>query len=119
MDNRLGSYLRTFRRSVGLTQQELAFLIGLDCRTTVSRIEGSKRRPSIEALIVCVFIFGTSQSELFPALTSELYRGVLERANELYEELQGDPSGATRAKLDFLEELLDRSPPPAGLDISV
>lgn len=33
---------------------------------------------------------------------------VLQRANELYEELQGIPSKVTRLKLDFLEQLLRR-----------
>jgi transcriptional regulator with XRE-family HTH domain len=109
MDHRLKSYLRTFRRRFGFTQKELAFLIGISSRTAVSRIEQSKRKPSIEALIVSVFIFGASPVELFPALISDLHVGVLERANELYEELQGEPSRTTRAKLDFLERLLNKT----------
>jgi transcriptional regulator with XRE-family HTH domain len=109
MDHRLKSYLRTFRRRFGLTQRELAFLIGIRSRTAVSRIEQSKRKPSIDALIVCSFIFGASPLELFPTFISELHEIVMERVNELYEELQGDPSKTTRAKLDFLEQLLSKS----------
>ena len=107
MDHRLTSYLRTFRRRFGFTQKELAFLIGIDSRTVVSRIERSIRRPSFEALIVSVFFFGASPLELFPTLVSALHQAALKRANELYEELQGEPSKTTRAKLDFLEQFLD------------
>jgi hypothetical protein len=35
-------------------------------------------------------------------------QAVRRRANDLYEELQGDSSKATRAKLDFLEGVLAR-----------
>jgi transcriptional regulator with XRE-family HTH domain len=106
MDHRLNSYLRTFRRRSGFTQKELAFLIGLESRTNVSRLERSVRRPTTDALIICVFVFGASHFQLFPGLVCELQDAVLERANELYERLQGNPSRTTRAKLDFLEELL-------------
>jgi transcriptional regulator with XRE-family HTH domain len=109
MDRRLNSYLRTFRRRFGFTQKELAFLIGMGSRTAVSRIERSKRKPSVEALIECAFLFEASELDLFPTLISELQKDVLERANELYEELQGEPSKTTRAKLDFLEHFLDKA----------
>ncbi|WP_050425803.1 hypothetical protein [Bradyrhizobium tropiciagri] len=35
-------------------------------------------------------------------------QAILARANELYDELQGDPSRAARLKFDFLEPLLQR-----------
>jgi hypothetical protein len=50
-----------------------------------------------------------SPLQMFPGLVSELHEAVLQRANELYEELQGDPSKTTRIKLDFLEQLFQRS----------
>lgn len=108
MRHRHQSYLRPHRRRWGLTQQELAFLIGVKSRTAVSRIEGSKRRPSLDAVFICEMIFNTSPLELFPGLMSDLQVAILRRASELYEALQGDPSKATRLKLDFLERLLER-----------
>ncbi|WP_456737463.1 MULTISPECIES: helix-turn-helix transcriptional regulator [unclassified Bradyrhizobium] len=108
MHHRHLSYVRPHRRRWGLTQQELAFLIGVKSRTAVSRIEGSKRRPSLDAVFVCMLIFNMPALELFPGLMSELRASIRARANELYEQLQGDPSNVTRLKLDFLERLLDR-----------
>lgn len=111
MQHRHQSYLRPHRRRWGLTQQELAFLIGIKSRTAVSRIEGSKRRPSLNAIFLCMLIFNMPALELFPGLMSELRTSILARARDLYEELQGNPSKATRLKLDFLERLLERIGP--------
>ncbi|MDA9544909.1 hypothetical protein ACM43_10425 [Bradyrhizobium sp. CCBAU 45321] len=59
-------------------------------------------------MFICEMIFNTSPLELFPGLMSDLQVAILRRASELYETLQGDPSKATRLKLDFLERLLER-----------
>jgi hypothetical protein len=40
---------------------------------------------------------------------SELHEDTVRRANDLYEELQGNPANTTQFKLDFLERLLDRA----------
>jgi transcriptional regulator with XRE-family HTH domain len=109
MEQRFESYLRPLRRRLGFTQGELAFLMGVKSRTVISRIEASKRRPSLSAIFICALVFDTPPSELFPGLISEFHESVHGRANELYEELQGNPSKTTRIKLDFLEQLLARS----------
>ncbi|WP_143035326.1 helix-turn-helix transcriptional regulator [Bradyrhizobium sp. Rc2d] len=108
MHHRHQSYLRPHRRRWGLTQQELAFLIGIKSRTAISRIEGLKRKPSLNAALICTMIFDIPALELFPGLLSELRQAILARANELYDELQGDSSKAARLKLDFLEQLMER-----------
>jgi len=108
MERPLKSYLRTHRRRWGLTQKELAFLIGAESGTTVSRLEQLKRLPNAAAALACLIVFDTTAFEIFPALFSEVRDAVRERANELYEELQGDPSATTRVKLDFLEGILAR-----------
>jgi transcriptional regulator with XRE-family HTH domain len=109
MDQRLKSYLRPLRRRWGFTQREIAFLIGVKSGTAVSRMEGSKRNPSLSVMLAVAFIFNASLEELFPSLMSEQYEALLRRARELYEQLQGDPSKTTRLKLDFLEKLLARA----------
>ena len=108
MAQRLKTYLRPFRRRWGLTQQELAFLIGVRNGTVISRIEGSKKAPRLEWAVACAVVFDTRAIELFPGLFSEVRGDVLRRATELYEELQGNPSKTTRLKLDFLETVLAR-----------
>jgi transcriptional regulator with XRE-family HTH domain len=108
MDQRLRTYLRTLRRRWGLTQRELAFLIGASSGGHISRLEQLKRFPSLAAAIACIVIFDASPYELFPGLFEDIEEAVLQRASELYNELQGDPSKSVGAKLNFLEEVLKR-----------
>ena len=111
MDRRLISYLRPLRRRWGLTQAEFAFLIGTKTHVTVSRIESLKAYPSLAEAIACSIVFDTPPWELFPELYSSVYELVLTQADELYQKLQGNSSRVTRAKLDFLEEVLARAHP--------
>jgi transcriptional regulator with XRE-family HTH domain len=59
-------YLRTHRRLWGLTQKELAALIGTVSSAQVSRFENSKRAPKVEAALACQVIFGIPPSVMFP-----------------------------------------------------
>ena len=111
MDQRTISYLRPLRRRWGLTQAEFATLIGTRTHVAVSRIESLKIYPSLAEAIACSIIFDTPPIELFPELYAKVYEFVLSQAKELYEELQGNPSRVTRAKLDFLEEVRGRTHP--------
>jgi DNA-binding XRE family transcriptional regulator len=117
MDRRLKTDLRTFRRRWGLTQTELAFLIGIKSGTLVSRFEELKRTPNLSAAFACKIIFDATLAELFPGLFDDVQEAVHLRANELYEELQGSSSKATRTKLDFLEGVLSRSERSTDKDV--
>src|SRR5262245_45658281 len=99
MDHRHKSYLRPLRRQVGFTHKELAFLIGVKSRTVISRIETSVQQPSLEAMLIYSIVFDTCTTKLCPNLTSQIYEAIVQRANDLYVELQGNPCKAVRAKL--------------------
>lgn len=109
MDHRPISYLRPLRRRWGLTQRELAFLLGAKTHSHISQIEAVRTYPSLANAIACAIIFDTPPFELFPELYVEIHRAVLARADELYQDLQGNASRVTRTKLDFLEEVLART----------
>lgn len=106
MNPRLPTYLKSLRRRHGLTQKELAYLCGMDGGTQISRYEHGVRDPSLGALIALLIVFGTKPAELFPGLYAEIYRMVIERAEELYAQLQGDPRVVTSVKLDLLEQII-------------
>jgi DNA-binding XRE family transcriptional regulator len=108
MDHRRNTHLRPLRRRWGLTQRELAFLIGAKSGPAISRIEWGTRTPSRATAFACAVVFGTTLPELFPDISSEIHEDVRRRVNELYEELQGNPSKTTHVKLDFLETVLAR-----------
>lgn len=73
----LSKSLRTRRREWGLTQSELAKLLGCKNRTHVSRIENGKGTPSTELAMACEIVFEHRLEELFP----HLYRKVISRVH--------------------------------------
>jgi transcriptional regulator with XRE-family HTH domain len=108
MAHPIKTYVRPLRRRSGLTQKELAFLLGAKSGTIVSRIEGVKRAPNLSAMLAYMFVFGAAPAELFPGLLSQIHEDVRGRVNELYEAIQGNPAKTTRTKLDFLETVQAR-----------
>jgi transcriptional regulator with XRE-family HTH domain len=108
MSPNLECYLKSYRRRWGLTQKELAVLLGLQTGAAVSRLERALRHPSLETAYAFEIILGTPPAELFPALHVRVKREVIARTRTLYDELQGDPSSATQLKLDFFEEIFAR-----------
>jgi transcriptional regulator with XRE-family HTH domain len=109
MDQRPISYLRPLRRRWGLTQKELAFLIGAKTYVTVSKLESLTRAPDFTAAFAISVIFDVAPAEVFPTFLADLHEAVYRRATDLYEEIQGSPSRVTRTKLDFLEEVMARA----------
>src|SRR6185312_16991423 len=83
------AYVRAHRRKWGLTQVELARLLGLASRSAVSRIERAERVPTTATIIACGIIFGLATPELFPSLHEEVEPEVLPAAVALAAELVG------------------------------
>ena len=110
MKMKLDCYLRSYRRRWGLTQVELARLMGCETGAVISRLERDGRQPSLETAYALEVIFGTTPVELFPGLHAKVNKAVIARMRNLYDELQGDPSKVTRLKLDFFEEIFARTP---------
>lgn len=109
-EKRLPSYLRTFRKRSGLTQKELAFLVGVKSEAQISRIERLKRVPSAETLLAIMIIFQESPEEIFPHQYNWLMRDIRERATILHEEVQGRSGRQAKIKLDALEKVLRSEP---------
>ena len=109
MSSRVPSYLRSERRKWGLTQTELARLLGSQSRTKISRLEHGVRVPSVESLISCLVLFGVSAPELFPHLYSRIEERVLRDAAALLEELAGDTSRKSARKRELLRLALARA----------
>ena len=100
---RLRSYVRAYRLRWGLSQDELAFILGFKSRKFISYLENHKLPPTLAVAVALRVVFGIEHSELFPALCDKIEADVLARANELYERLQGNSSKKIKAKLDFFE----------------
>jgi transcriptional regulator with XRE-family HTH domain len=103
------NYLRSYRLRWGLSQSELAYLLGWSRPEIISRIEKKQRRPALQLMIACFILFGATAAELFPDILASIEVDVMTRVWELYEKIQGDPSKKTKAKIELLEGAIARA----------
>lgn len=87
MANKLEHYLRTYRKRVGFTQKELAFLLGSKSSAKVSRYERYRRQPSLEAAFALQIIFHARTPDLFGGIHHRVEGLLLRRAKLLLTKL--------------------------------
>lgn len=110
MAYKVGNYLRVRRRQWALTQKELAFLLGYQNETIVSRLERQERKITLTVGFACQLVFGSEPREIFPSLFEQVEDAVVRRMLELYEGLkQRAPSRRTSAKIELLHDALART----------
>lgn len=102
------AFVRSHRRKWGLTQVELARLIGLSSRSAVSRIERAERVPTTATIVACGIIFGLAPSDLFPSLHEEIEEIVQAAVAALQEELADQPDKVSVRKRALLTQVLER-----------
>ncbi|MHC4946382.1 MAG: helix-turn-helix domain-containing protein [Planctomycetota bacterium] len=113
MPSSLPIYLRTYRKKSGLTQRELAFLLGAESGSKISRYERLARVPSLQAAFGLHVVFGASPDRIFSGLFAEVEQSITERARLLESELtQGSADAFLEQKLMLLRTI--GRPPPAG-----
>ena len=101
--------LRTLRQKSGLTQGEIAEVLGFEAGIAVSRHERSVTVPSLLTALGYEIIFRKPISEIFPGLTQAVEEGIEERLAELEDKLHqstatGREAAETAHKLEFLCE---------------
>jgi transcriptional regulator with XRE-family HTH domain len=62
--------LRHLRRSAGLTQDDVARILGVGGRSYVAMLESGDRIPHVRDTALLSMLFGTKEPELFPHLYS-------------------------------------------------
>jgi transcriptional regulator with XRE-family HTH domain len=109
MSRRFPYRLRSERKRAGLTQDELAYLIGLGAASGISRLEKGEREPEFRTALAYEIIFDRTARELFSAAYQETERLVVERASTIAERMrQIEESNRIAYKLKRLEELIAR-----------
>lgn len=109
MQKQFSSYLRTHRRRYGLTQDELAVLVGAKSGATISRLERSGLKPTFAIAIACQVLFDAPPAKIFPGHFASIEDEVITRAYNQYEILQGRQTTSTKIKLDFFERAFARA----------
>ncbi len=107
MEQHLPNYLRTHRKTAGLTQRELGLILGYEDAGPVSRHE---RFQSIPPLIVAIgyeIVFGVPLSKIFAGLQETVEQVVEDRIAELEGSLgqrsaRGPQAAVTARKLEWL-----------------
>jgi transcriptional regulator with XRE-family HTH domain len=103
------NYLRSYRLHWGLSQGELANLLGWKGSEVISRIEKKQRPPTLRLVIACFILFGTPAAELFPDISASIEIDVMARVQEMYETIQGNPSRKTKRNIELLEIAIERA----------
>ena len=112
---RLPNYLRASRKRAGLSQEDLAFLLGCGSGTKVSRYELFRRQPGLPSVFALEAIFGKPARELFAGMYEEAEQQTAERARQLIRRLKEQRVGAQlRRKLALLQTIAGNRQSDAG-----
>ncbi len=100
------NYLRRYRKQSGLTQEEVAFLLGCQCGAKVSRYENLAREPSLATAFACQAIYRVPAHEIFPGIYTVVEKQVKRRAHVLGAKLDDDGNEVLYEQKEvFLDEL--------------
>lgn len=91
MSNKLDNYLRTYRKRSGLSQGEVAFLLGCKSGTKVSRYELFRRNPTLETTLALEVIFGAPVCNLFAGVHDRVSDMTARRAQQLINKAESSP----------------------------
>ena len=111
--HQLANYLRTYRRKSGLTQREVAFLLGRKDGAQFSRYEKRRCLPPLRMALACEAIFHVPVAKLFGGVHDEVRREVSERIDALGTRLEerknhGRHKLLIQRKLTWIQERLHR-----------
>jgi len=81
--SQLPNYLRAHRKRLGLSQDEVAYLLGAKSGTKTSRYERFVREPGFRSALACEAVFQRPIRELFAGLYGQIERDVAGRAKQL------------------------------------
>lgn len=105
----LNTYLRTLRKQSGLSQMELAYLLGFGTESLVGKHERWERAPSFGNLMAYEHVFQKSSRQMFLGMYEKVGKRVDVRAEKLCLSLNRRPSSAIRdRKLKFLRAILSQ-----------
>src|ERR1022692_2170629 len=110
---RLQNYLRTHRRRHGLSQADIAMLLGAVSGTKASRYENFARMPGALTVFAFEIVFDQPASELFAGTYQAVHLAVQERARRMVEQLSARPTPQdqeTLRKLRLFRAIVEHKP---------
>jgi transcriptional regulator with XRE-family HTH domain len=108
MSIKLHNYLRTYRKRVGFSQADVAFLLGCARGSKVSRYERCARQPSLRCALAYSVVLGVPLPELFAGVHAQVEQKIVNRAGALTNRLvAAKTDGVTAQKLAALKAITD------------
>lgn len=112
MTSAIENYLRTHRKRSGLSQEDVAFLLGLKSGQIISRYERLDRVPSLETAFACQVLFDTLPHELYPGLYAKVESITRRRTRTLIARMGEDfDTGPLFQKRATLTRVIERTGP--------
>ena len=108
----LPNYLRSKRKQISLSQEEVAFLLGMkgmERGAKVSHDEDYSRIPTLEVALAYEAIYGTPIRDLFAGLYEQIAREVSSRAKILSHRKCGTPDPKRHQALSELALLYSKA----------
>jgi len=103
----LDTYLRTYRRRAGLSQKEVAFLLGCRSGSRISRYEHMRSMPTLKTAFGFGAIFNAPVQELFTGVYQKVEKRIARRAKCLIRRMETGHVGLCGAeKLSLLQQAI-------------
>jgi transcriptional regulator with XRE-family HTH domain len=111
-NHRLPHYLRLHRKRAGLSQDEVAWLLGAKSGTKVSRYERFGRQPTLATAFAYEVLFDVPASEIFAGVFEQAKEATLARADAFLAALRKREVGPSvhRGRTAFMERLAASTP---------
>ena len=100
--------MRVLRRRLGLTQRELAYVIGYKSDSQISHIENGSRTPQLAEVLMIELVFGVPAVTIFPEIRLAVGSSISRRLQSIVDDLEGSDSFQPRVsyKAAQLERVL-------------
>ena len=106
-ENRLVNYVRAHRKRAGLSQLELALILGYRNEGVISRHELFRSVPPLLMALGYEVVFQTPVSELFPGLRETVENGIESSLAEFESALRKQKSEAARSQVPVITRKLE------------
>ena len=106
----LPNYLRMYRKQRGLSQRDIAFLLGSRVSSVVSRYERRHRAPQLRTALAFSIMMECAVAELFAGVQREVEKAVRKRAKVLLKRVRLLPQDRlTAQKIRSLERIISKT----------
>lgn len=97
--------VRALRRTHGLTQDDLAALLGSNSRSYISMLESGDRVPHIRDAVLLAWLFNTEPADLFSGLYLSIRQQFRQNMRQLIDDALRDGAGES-GRVAFLRQSL-------------